>query len=734
MLIKSFKQLFSTKELLAALELYKKTKGYQEAKELIASGEFLKSLQKGFVPDPLSGFKIPKSNGEMRQLAQASITSKVVQKIIADALLDAIKLNDKSYAFRKGKGVVKAINRTKDFLKRYSYIAKADIDNFFDSINQEKLLLVLQKVIADKKIIMLISLFLKNGMMQKNRWVDKSSGVYQGDVLSPVLSNLYLHSFDQALESKGVDFVRFADDMLLFAHNKKEAAKNLATATAHLRALDLTFGEDKSYLASLHEGFEFLGLRFKEESVKIDNERFQKKLSTLSSETKNKNLEKTIAFINDYLIGIRNYYLKVLNNKEQLMLIGAHIDEILVNKIAIAKKRKEINKKSKFTQLLVTLEDLEHSTLEEKQKHAHTLVERAYEVLALEKPFKNAEKKIAKKKSSFLKEQIKSSEIVLNRFGLYVGVSKGKIVVKEYGKVIQKTPISWVTRIVILTKGILLSSNLIMVCSKHKIDIDFIAKNRPYAQITYFENISNELYLKQLETMHSSKGLQIAIAIVRAKMKNQINLIKYYARYRQREDSQSFKALKQCIGQMEIIYKKVKSAKDTSMLMGYEGSLSVVYWRSFAILIENPAFKRETQNAPDAINQSLNYGYAFIYHRVQSALLKRGLNIYSSFLHTPQPNKPTLVFDMVELFRQAVVDREIISIINHKTKLSSNQGRLSKKSLQVVTKNIQERLATPTKWRKGKYKITTIIEEQSLELAQVIRGTKSNFKGFVGRF
>ncbi len=734
MLTKKFEKLFSTKNLLMTLELYKKTKGYHEAKELIASGEFLKSLKEGYIPDPMQGFEMPKSNGEMRKLAQASITSKVIQKIIAEALLESIKFNDKSYAFRKGKGVLKAVNRTKDFLKRYNHIAKADVDDFFDTINQEKLLIVLKKVIVDKRIIMLISLFLKNGMMKQNEWIDKSQGVYQGDVLSPVLSNLYLHSFDEALEKKGVDFVRFADDMLFFAKSKKEAKKNLAIATAYLKALDLRFGEEKSYLASVDEGFEFLGLRFKGKTILMDNKRFQKKLSTISKKTKKKELVKSIEFLNEYLVGIRNYYFKVLSSKHQLILISEHIDEILVKKIALAKKSKTINKKSKFIQILVELEDLEHNTKEEKLKHAHNLIARAYEALTLEKPLENAQKKMEKKKKSFLQEQIKSSEIVLNRFGLYVSMSKGKIVVKEYGKVIQTSPVNWVTRIIVMTKGVSLSSNLILECSKRKIDIDFIDKSKPYAQITYFENVSNELHLKQLDLKNSKKGLGIAKAIIKAKMKNQINLVKYYSRYREREDIDDFNELERTIEQMEGIAKKIKSAKDVSVLMGYEGSLSVLYWKCFGIVIEQKSFKRETHNAPDEINQALNYGYAFIYHRVQSALLKTGVNIYHSFLHTPQANKPTLVFDMVELFRQMVVDREIISILNRGTKISSNKGRLTKKSVKVITENIQERLATPTKWRKGKYKLMTIIDEQALELSHVIKGIKSNFKGFVGKY
>ena len=78
MLSKRFKDIFTTSRLLDILELYKKTRGYKEAKELIKSGEFLKQLKKGYIPDPLQGFEIEKSSGGKRQLANASITSKVV--------------------------------------------------------------------------------------------------------------------------------------------------------------------------------------------------------------------------------------------------------------------------------------------------------------------------------------------------------------------------------------------------------------------------------------------------------------------------------------------------------------------------------------------------------------------------------------------------------------------------------------------------------------------------------
>jgi group II intron reverse transcriptase/maturase len=286
MLTKTFKELFTKQNLLQALDNYKKNNEYQEVKNSIESGEFLKTLKKGYIPQPLKSFKIPKNNNEYRELTQASLHSKVIQKILANALNDSVKFSDKSYAFRKGKGTLKAINRTKDFLRKYNFVAKADIDNFFDTINQQKLIKILNKTIQDKKILYLISIFLKNGMLKRHKWIDKQKGVYQGDVLSPVLSNIYLNIFDTKLENKNIDFIRYADDMIFFANSKKEAKQHLQTATKILNKLSLQFGEDKSYIASIEDGFEFLGLRFQNHTITMDNNRLTKKLSTIIQKTK----------------------------------------------------------------------------------------------------------------------------------------------------------------------------------------------------------------------------------------------------------------------------------------------------------------------------------------------------------------------------------------------------------------------------------------------------------------
>ncbi len=731
---KKLETIFTANTLRLCLQNYKKAKDHDSILTSINDGSFVKNLLEGFIPDPVRSFEIPKNDHEKRQLALSSTASKIVQKILVQELEDLVHFSDRSYAYRKNKGTTKAINRTKDFLKKNFWVAKADIDNFFDTIDQQKLIQKLNSHIQDKRIVKLIAVFLNNGMLKKTQWIDKHVGVYQGDNLSPWLSNFYLNDFDHYLQERHIDFIRYADDMLFFAKHRRDVSKAIDLAEGYLNSLSLRFGKDKSLIANKKEGFPYLGLWFKEDAIRMDNHKLQKKISKLSQKSKKRPLLQTIEVINEHVQGVQRYYAKVLSDKSQFDILQKHIDDILIEKIVQAKQNKSINKKSKFLQLLSTLKSYTAQTQEQSQKHAHTLVAKAYEHIALSTPLKSAKKDITKSKTAYLKESIKASELVLSKFGLYVGITRGKIVVKEYGKIVKQLPLNSVTRVIILSPGVNISSMLIYQCSKRKIDIDFIYRDEPYALITYHRSVSSIMHKKQIAILGTPKALQIAKTIVRTKSKNQLNLIKYFARYREDTDKTSFLALEKIIETIEKVSKRIDTASDNNVLLGYEGTISNHYWRAFGLLIEQADFTRVTQNAPDAINQSINYGYGFLYNRIQSAIIKSGLSLYHSFLHSEHAGKPTLVYDMIEAFRQPVVDREIISILNRGTPLKSSKGRLTQESVKIITQNIQERLITPTKWRKGRYKITSIMDEQVLLLSHVIQDKSRKYKGFVARY
>jgi len=644
--------------------------------------------------------------------------------VLSSELGYTLKFSDRSYAFRKGKSPYKAIMRVRDSFKCYSHVAKADIQNFFDTIEHDILIKKLRKIIHDKRIVELIAYYLSKGSMRKGHWVNKSEGVYQGDVLSPLLSNIYLNDFDYYMEAQGIIHVRYSDDMLFLGKTQAEASHARKMAADYLRKIGLAFNPKKTYLSNLDKGFEYLGIFFIENQMSIDTIRLSRKVQKLEKDTKKLTLLDVVEKLNEKVIGFKNYYAKLIDDSSQLKLLQDALDDIVVQKIVEAKSQKSVNSKLQIKTLLHPLKSYT------EQHHRHWidgLISRAYGELALQTPLATAQKRVANEKRAYLQKQIKSSEIVVSEVGAFLGFTQGKIKVKLKGKVVMEAPINRIKRILLLNKQSSLSTYLVYECAKRKIDIDFIDRATPYAMLTYHHHVSPVLHIAQLKNYFSSNGLVLAKEVVHTKSRNQINLIKYLNRRRKNP------ILKEKIDLMQKMYLRIKVAKDKKSLMGVEGIISVQYWAAFGELLGIEGFIRTHQNSKDEINQALNYGYAILYNRVQSALIHEGLNLYYPLYHSVQSNKPTLVYDMVEAFRQPVVDREILALLNRGQTLTQSNGRLSKKSIKLIVQNIQERLATPAPSRYGKSAVQNIIGFQMNHLKRSLLD-RSTYKGFVNKY
>ena len=187
---------------------------------------------------------------------------------------------------------------------------------------------------------------------------------------------------------------------------------------------------------------------------------------------------------------------------------------------------------------------------------------------------------------------------------------------------------------------------------------------------------------------------------------------------------------------MESILKTgVNKAQSVEQLMGFEGSISAIYWQSLRVILEAPFEKRVTYGAKDIVNSSLNYAYAILYGKIQHSLVHAGLSLNISFLHAIDERKPTLTFDMIEEFRTFIVDRTIISMINKDEPIKlDNEGLLTKASRQLISKNIKEKLGSYTMWKKESVKIENIIQTQCYNLAKSIEDSTKPYKAFIGKF
>jgi len=668
------------------------------------------------MPEPVKSFEFKKKE-KTRILAVSSPKDKIVQKIIQNYLNELFNsdFSDKSYAYRPNKGTFKAINRVSDFIKRKNkWVLRSDIKNFFDTLDHNILITLLKKKIEDENLINLIMLYLKIPSIYKQEIIEHNLGVYQGNSISPILSNIYLNEMDKFLEN--YDFVRFADDFVIFSKEKKEIEEIFIRLKEFLKTIKLSLKEEKTFLTSVESGFSFLGIYFKGDKKRIDKDRIikiEEKIKSYSTQ----NIDEFIKKMNFYYETLHNYYLKLASNQDTHFLKNSIIDSS-VESVYLAKKNKLINQKNEFRNKLKNLKFL--SIFHNPEKTIELILARAYNKLY------SIEQKIQHKKVETQKKIKLSSVVHIKGFGVVIGVNKNRLVVKKYGKIINTYPIKKIKRVILEGKSFSISSNFLYKASKENIQIDFIdTKYNPYASI-YFQNpnIYTTLF-SQVTIINTPFHLELAKSFVLGKLKNQKNYLIYRNRYHKELDKE-INLLKKSIS-------NIQKAKNIEELMGIEGSGANAYWQGIAKII-NMEFKRVTKGAKDKINSALNYAYAILYGRVQYSLIKAGLNIYVSYLHSTDNTRPTLVYDLIEEFRTFVVDREIVAMINRDEKINlTNDGYLDNETKKNIAKNIFERLATYTKYRNKQMKTENIILSQAYALKESILKSKK-YKPFIGKY
>lgn len=331
-------------------------------------------------------------------------------------------------------------------------------------------------------------------------------------------------------------------------------------------------------------------------------------------------------------------------------------------------------------------------------------------------------------------------EIMIEDFGVSLGKKSERLLVKKNGKVEQEHALYDVGQITVASRGVSISTDLIEECVERGIQINFLTPSgKPYAKLTS-PSLSATVSIRrqQILAFTDRRGRDFAKEIVLAKTKNQMNLIKYLSKYRRVADPSLYAELVSAAGEIEAIRFGVDSIRGSNVdeirgqLLSVEGRAGEAYWNAIELLLpEDLNFDRRTRRgATDPVNVCLNYGYGILYSRVWGALLLAGLEPFAGFLHVDRPGKPSLVLDMVEEFRQPLVDRAIFGWLNRGGRPIMDENGLSVETRKEIAARLQEKLESTELYEGKKHKLRHIMQEQSRRLASYLRENRK-YEGYV---
>lgn len=724
--------------------------------------EELKELQKELESNkykcrPLRRIYLKKPEGGFRDIGVACIRDRVVQTTCLILLEPYFEtgFSNYSFAYRPRRNAHHAISMLRSRIKTgFEWAVIADIKKCFDSIDHNVLIDFIERKISDSNLINLIKHWLYIEVFEFNEFLPTILGVPQGESLSPLLSNIYLNALDKHLENLGYSFVRYADDIIIQTKTKEEALKALTILENFLiEPLHLEIKPAKTNITSVSEGIEFLGFNISNNTIRIREKKVTnvyeiletniKKLADEKSTLEDKS--KSLIMINSTIRGFRNYFMlpdetaiknqmEILDGKIEIFARSTLPPKIKDDPAWLCRERFFVNQDIK------EIETFEEENLRKAKTENGYPKENLNDYTPAEFIKDSTDKNLSlvientENKEYETEFDIRNSVFELNNrlfvmtHGSYLTNEEDYLVVKKRKKEIARYKIENLGLVFLQGIGMNISINLQLRLAEKNIPIVFAPTiGTPIAVVNSIQ--SSKSYLRKLQIIRRDDDDVIiaGLKMIKAKVRNQTAVLKYFYKYKKRQepsvisqltkDLKSMVELSQKIGNLDPANENVRA-----LAMGYEGHAASIYWQNVKKLIptEFNFSGRITLYAKDIVNQCFNYVYGILYGEVWRAVVKAGLDPYFGIIHGSQRDGGSMVFDIIEEFRSPFADRIVLSMFGRGFRPKINKaGFLMTSSKKILAKSFSKRWYNKIKWRSSKLFPSQIMDFQTQSLSKL---------------
>ena len=297
--------------------------------------EIKRSIEdRSYKPQAVLRVEIPKPAGGVRQLGIPTVVDRTIQQAIHQVLCPIFEetFQEHSYGFRPGRSCEQAIVQLQSYLNEgYDWIVDIDLEKFFDNVPQDRLMSYVSRVIHSPDVESLIRKYLKAGVMNRGVYEPSEVGTPQGGNLSPLLSNIMLNELDKELVSRGLRYVRYADDCIIAVGSQASAKRVMASVTDWIeRKLGLKVNATKSQVTRPGK-LKYLGFGFwknagqwKVRPHEASVSKFQRTLKRLCKRSWSISMGERIMRLNWVIRGWVNYF-SLGHMKTIMSRVDAHL-------------------------------------------------------------------------------------------------------------------------------------------------------------------------------------------------------------------------------------------------------------------------------------------------------------------------------------------------------------------------------------------------------------------------